>query len=129
MTAQMRSSATVTQNAWLASTRWTMPPSRRAPPFAAGSDALARPVASAASGCMDRPGDEPGYFLRTRLLDRLLGHLAAAAQHQHAVAHGEDVGHAVADQHDGDALVAQASDEVEHLPHLPHRDVAGRLVH
>ena len=41
----------------------------------------------------------------------------------------EDVGHAVADQHDGDALVAQVADEVQHLGHLAHRDRRGRLVH
>ena len=41
----------------------------------------------------------------------------------------EDVGHAVADQHHRDALVAQMLDVVQHLGDLPHRDRRGRLVH
>ena len=61
--------------------------------------------------------------------DRLVGDLAAAAHHHDAVADREDVRHAVADQDDRDALVAQAADQVEHLGDLAHRDRRGRLVH
>ena len=49
--------------------------------------------------------------------------------HDDAVGDREHVGHAVADQHDGDALVAQLADEVQHLGHLAHRDRRRRLVH
>ena len=61
--------------------------------------------------------------------DALVGDLPAAAQHDDAVGDREDVGHAVADQHHRDALVAQAADEVQHLGDLPHADRRGRLVH
>ncbi len=37
------------------------------------------------------------------LVDALVGHLGAAAHDDDAVAHREHVGHAVTDQHDGDA--------------------------
>ena len=55
--------------------------------------------------------------------------LLAAPHDDDAVGDGEDVGHAVADQDDGDALVAQQADQVEHLGHLAHRDGGRRLVH
>ena len=45
------------------------------------------------------------------------------------LAHREHVGHAVADQHDGDAAVLEAADEVEHLGDLPDADRRRRLVH
>ena len=41
----------------------------------------------------------------------------------------EDIRHAVADQHDRDAAIAQLPDEIQHLGDLPHRDRRGRLVH
>ena len=49
--------------------------------------------------------------------------------HHDAVADREHVRHAVADQHDRDARVAQPADQVQHLGHLPHPDRGGRLVH
>ena len=55
--------------------------------------------------------------------------LLAAAQHDDAVGHREHVGHAVADQHHRDAVVAQPADQVQHLGHLAHADRRGRLVH
>ena len=60
---------------------------------------------------------------------QLVGDLAAAAHHHDAVADLEDVRHAVADQHDRDALRLHPADEVQHLGHLAHRDGGGRLVH
>jgi hypothetical protein len=45
------------------------------------------------------------------------------------VADGEHVRHAVADEDDGDAAVAQAPDQVQHLGNLAHADRGGRLVH
>ena len=60
---------------------------------------------------------------------RLVGDLGAAPQHDDAVADGEHVGHAVADQHDRDALRLEAPDQFQHLGHLPHRDRRRRLVH
>ena len=60
---------------------------------------------------------------------RLVGDLVAAPQHDDAVGHREDVGHAVADQHHGDAVPLQLADEIEHLRHLAHGDRGRRLVH
>ena len=72
-----------------------------------------------------RPVTSSGRALR----DRLVGHLLAAPQHDDAVGDGEHVGHAVADQHDRDAVVAQAADQVQHLGDLAHADRRRRLVH
>ena len=63
------------------------------------------------------------------LVDRLVGPLLAAAHDDHAVADREHVGHAVRDQHDGDALLFQPVDQAEHLLDLAYRDRGGRLVH
>src|SRR5215471_14016782 len=129
MMTQMIASATVTQNAWLEIsvsnsvcslsdvTSWmvTLPMS-----------ALGRPDSSS---CMDRSRDQAGDLLGARGGDGFLRHLAAAAQHEDAIGYGEDVGHAVADQHDRDALVAQPADDVEHVGDLAHRDRGGGLVH
>ena len=76
-----------------------------------------------------RAGDQAGDFLGRSRLDRLVGDLVAAAHDDDAVADLEDVGHAVADQHDRHALLLQALDQAEHLLDLPHRDRGGRLVH
>ena len=61
--------------------------------------------------------------------DRLVGDLAAAAQHGDAVAGGEDVGHAVADQDHRVAGGLEPADQVEHLGDLADADRRGRLVH
>ena len=55
--------------------------------------------------------------------------LAPAAQHDDSIGHREHVGHAVADQHDGDSLVAQPAHEIQHFGHLAHRYRRRRLVH
>src|SRR4051812_33995926 len=75
-----------------------------------------------ASGCMDGSRDKARHFFRTGVLDRLLRHLAAAPHDEDAVCDGEDIGHAVADQDNGNALIAETPDEVEHLRHLPDRN-------
>src|SRR5262249_12418865 len=129
MMTQMIASATVTQNAWFEIsvssrvcsfsdvTSWmvTLPMS-----------ALGRPDSSS---CRDSSRDQAGALLGARGGDGFLRDLAAAAQHEDAIGYGEDVRHAVADQHDRDAPVAQPTDKVEHLGDLAHRDCGGRLVH
>ena len=87
------------------------------------------PPCAARQACWIAPVIRPVTSSGLDLRDRLLGDLAAAAEHDDAVGDGEDVGHAVADQDDGDALVAQPADEVEDLGDLAHRDRRGRLVH
>ena len=62
-------------------------------------------------------------------LDRLVSPLLAAAHDDDAVANREDVGHAVRDQHHGDALLLQPMDQAQHLLDLADRDRGGRLVH
>src|SRR5688500_6375669 len=105
----MPASATVTQKAWLEISRSKivcslMPTmSWMATPLISGRGALV--PAAAPSGGMDRSRDQAGDLLGTRFGDRLLRNLSAAAEHEDAVGDGEDVGHAMADQHDGDALV------------------------
>ena len=59
----------------------------------------------------------------------LVGDLATAPHHDDPVGDREDVGHAVADENDRDAAVAQLADQVQHLRHLAHRDGRRRLVH
>src|SRR5471030_1916959 len=107
----------VTQNDWLASIagRRLVPPIGMAPASSApaswatrlGRVRLLRSAVIAASGGPDRAGDEAGHLLGRALRDRLVGDLVAAAQHDDAIGDGEDVGHAMADQEDGDAAVAQ----------------------
>src|SRR6478672_10382641 len=113
MTPLMISSAIVTQNACADSRRCTRECSRLS--------AMPLIVAVASSG-MDRTGDQTGDLLGTGFGDRLFRHLAAAAQHQHPVGDREYVWHAMADQDDGDALVTQPADQIEHLGNLAHRD-------
>ena len=60
---------------------------------------------------------------------RLSATLVAAPQHDDAVGDREDVGHAVADQDDGEPLPPQFADEIENLRHLADGDRRGRLVH
>ena len=49
--------------------------------------------------------------------------------HDDAIADREDVGHAMRNQHDGNALFLEAVDQAQHLLDLPDRDRGGRLVH
>ena len=79
--------------------------------------------------CLDRAGDETGHFLGRTRGYAFVGDLAATPHDDDGVGDGENVRHAVADQHHGDALVAQLPDVVEHLGHLPHRNGGCRLVH
>ena len=64
-----------------------------------------------------------------RLRGRIVGDHRALAQHDDAVADGEDVGQAVADEDDRDALRGQRADELEHVLDLAHRERRRRLVH
>src|SRR5919199_1260374 len=57
------------------------------------------------------------------------GHPLAQAQDLDAVGDLEDLGHVVADEHDGQALVAHPEDEVEHVAGLHHAERRRRLVH
>src|SRR5687768_678190 len=110
-------SATVTQKAWLEISRSKivcslMPTmSWMATPLISGRGALV--PAAAPSGGMDRSRDQPGDLFRARFGDRLLRHLAPAAEHEDAVGDRKDVRHAMADKHDGDTLVAEAADQIE----------------
>ena len=61
--------------------------------------------------------------------DRLVGHLAATTHHHHPIANRENVGHAMADEHDRHAGILEAADEIENLGDLPHRYRRGGLVH
>ncbi len=74
---------------------------------------------------MIRPVISSGLVVR----GHLVGDLGAAADDDDPVADVEDVGHAVADQDDRDALRLHAADEVEDLRHLADRDRRRRLVH
>ena len=61
--------------------------------------------------------------------DRLRRDHAPAPKHGDPVGDRKHVGHAVADQDDADAVIAQPPDQVQHLRHLAHGDRGGRLVH
>src|SRR3954454_7612271 len=130
---QITSSATVTQKGWLAMTPWRKLRSRR--PV---TSSIATPVCWAGrvdmpglrgSGVADGAGDEAGDLLRRGVGDHLVGHLGAAAHHHHPVADREHVGHAVADQHDGDTLVLEPLDQPQHLRDLTDADSGSGLVH
>ena len=60
---------------------------------------------------------------------RYCGDPLAEAQHLDAVGDLEHLGHVVADQHHGDALVGDPADQLEHLAGLAHAERGGRLVH
>src|SRR5262245_9648380 len=77
----------------------------------------------------DGAGDEPGHLLGAGRGHGLVGHLGPAAQHHDAIGHREHVGHAMADQDHGDALVAQPAHQVQHLGDLAHGDGGGGLGH
>ena len=59
----------------------------------------------------------------------VLGDAFAQTQHLDAVGHLEHLGHVVADQHDGDALVGDPAHQLEHLAGLAHAEGRRRLVH
>src|SRR5579863_8170984 len=121
--------ATLTQNDCLAKTFSRKVFSRVSSP-ASASDAASLPTELAyVSSDMDRPGDQSGHFLRRRVLDLLIRHFAAATHDHDAVANRKDVGHAVADQHHPDAVIAQPPDKIEHFGHLAYADRRGRLIH
>src|SRR5690348_4575735 len=104
----MRRRATVTQKAWLETSLSSGVISLMPTTSCTRTSAIS---VCATSGMLDCPRDQAGHFLRARFGDRFLGDLAAAAKHRHAVGNGEDVGHAVADENDGNALVAEAPDQ------------------
>src|SRR3954469_5039537 len=103
-------------------------------------------IASAPAGSGQRPRWTPDA-LSCRLLvaqcagyrpdDVLHRHLAAPeprdalaeAQHLDAVGDLQDLGHVVADEHDGEAALAHAQDEVEDVARLDDAERGGRLVH
>src|SRR5262245_32839546 len=95
----------------------------------ATSGCLARRLPTRASGGVDGARDEPGDLFGRARGDGLVRHLLSPPQHDDPVGHGKDVRHAVADEDDGDTVVAQPTDEVEDLGDLPHADGSRRLVH
>src|ERR1700748_1666766 len=86
---------------------------------------LARPR----SCSFDRASDQSGHFLWRSRCDGLVGDLASAAQDDDAVGEREHVRHAMADQDDRQALLAQTPDQVEHFRDLSHADGGRGLVH
>src|SRR5437868_1387681 len=133
-TAKATTAATDTQKVcWLTSQPSQLPCDRRsidARRLSSASCSAPKSSPFPAHSCRpDRTGDEPRHLFRRALRDGLVGDLLPAAQHDDAIGDGKDVGHAVADQHDGDRALAQAADEVEHLGHLAHADGRGGLVH
>src|SRR4051812_40250951 len=74
------------------------------------------------SGFPDRAGNKTRHLFGRRVGDAFVRDLAAAAQHHEPVAYREDVRDTVTDEDDGDLLILEAADEVEHLGHLPNRD-------
>ncbi len=53
----------------------------------------------------------------------------ALAQNDDAVTDREHVGQSMADQDDGNAVLLEGADKVEHVLDLPHGERCGRLVH
>src|SRR3954464_3630406 len=70
----------------------------------------------------DGASDEAGNFFGRARRDRLICNLSTATQDHDAIGDSENVRHAVADQHDRNALVTQLSDKVENFGHLADRD-------
>src|SRR6185295_14088602 len=125
-TTNATTAATETQNVcWLTSQLSQLPCARRA----IDSSRLVLTAMVVRLRRLDGAGDQARHFFGRARRDRLVGHLAAAPQHDDAIGHREHVGHAVADQHHRDAGLAQAADQVEHLGHLAHADGRGGLVH
>src|SRR4029077_3543831 len=97
------SAAASTQNACRLNTRATRPWLRVSMARCRSLEIESFIVASAAG---DRAGDEPRALFGAGGGHRLVGDLGAAAQHDDAIGHREHIRHAVADEHDGDALLS-----------------------
>src|SRR5262245_21146687 len=121
------SAAASTQNACSPSTRCSRPWLRVSMARWRSTDIALLPIGGSCRG--DRACDQPGHLFGAGHGDRLVGDLGTAAQHDDAIGHREHVRHAVADQHDGDALIAQPAYQAQHFGHLPHGDRRRRLVH
>src|ERR1700722_48104 len=78
---------------------------------------------------LDRASNQTGDFLRRTGGDGLVSDLPTPPQHHDPIGDGEDIRHAMADQDDGDALVAQSRDQVQALGDLPYRDGGSRFIH
>ena len=89
--------------------------------------------AGAASGCRPRSPERPAVMSSTTwpwltsLALHLRGHLPEV-QARDVVGHREDVVHVVGDEDDGEPVVGQPPDEVEHLLGLGDAQRGGRLV-
>src|SRR4051812_28759705 len=125
MSPMIATRATVTQKAWVEIV-FSKNVSCRTPTTSwmatRANSGEAGPPAGAPSGCMDGSRDQPRHLFRAGILDRLLRHLATAPHDEDAVGDGEYVWHAVADQHDGDPLVAKSADQVQHFGYLADGD-------
>src|SRR5580700_1459236 len=60
--------------------------------------------------------------------DRPIGNLSTETENDNPIADLQNLLHVVADEHDRDALSAEASDEIEHVSGLPHAERSGLLV-
>src|SRR5262249_47214849 len=124
----IRNTAMVTQKACLAMSRCRIPGCGRGVALWLAMSMIRRSLVSRVSpsvlplGGPDRAGDQARHLLRRALMDRLVGDLVAAAHDDDPVGDGEDVGHSVADEDDGDPLVAQPAQQVEDLRYLAHAD-------
>jgi hypothetical protein len=67
---------------------------------------------------LDCASDQSGDFLERACRNRLVGDFSAPAQDNDAIRHAEDILHAVADEDDRNALVAQQADQIEDLGDL-----------
>src|SRR5271170_6375645 len=109
-------SAIVTQNAWAPAMRCSQFCSRMSSidsmETSAPGGGLAALADIALPSRVDRAGDQPGHFFWTGGGDRFLRDLAAASHHRHPVANREHIGHAMADQDDRHARIAQAANEI-----------------
>src|SRR4051812_13714873 len=76
-----------------------------------------------------RAGHRPDDVLHRHLAAPEPRHALAEAQHLDAVGDLEDLGHVVADEHDREAALAHAEDEVEDVARLHDAERGGRLVH
>src|SRR5687768_12948452 len=124
MNTMMAKSATVIQKGWLAVSL-----SRKVVCWMPTTSWIETLAVSVRSGGTDRSRDETGHFLGRGVLDRLVGHLGAAAHDDDPVGDGEDVRHAVADEDDRYALLLEPPDQRQHLFDLAHADRRRRLVH
>ena len=113
-----------------------LPEGRRAAPrrssSTSGSSAGAVVVTSRHAGLpvvRDGPGHGADDVLHRHVAALEARDARAEAQDLDAVGHLEDLGHVVADEHDREALLAHARDEVEHVARLDDAERGGRLVH